>query len=76
MKIIKSYNKNKWCKIMKRVEKKEKKKEITDIFHIFNCSYYWKNKKMASNPWDVPNLEEFLYYCCPECNHKIKGDIN
>ena len=27
---------------------------------------------MANNPWDVPNLEEFLYYCCPECNHKIK----
>ena len=25
-----------------------------------------------ANPWDVPNLEEFLYYCCPECDHKIK----
>ena len=20
------------------------------------------------NPWDVGNIEEFLYFCCPECN--------
>ena len=20
------------------------------------------------NPWVVNNLEEFLYYCCPECD--------
>ena len=26
-----------------------------------------------ANPWEVPNLEEFLFYCCPECDHKIKG---
>ena len=24
--------------------------------------------KTSENPWDVPNLEEFLYYCCPECD--------
>ena len=24
------------------------------------------------NPWHVPNLEEFLYYCCPECDIKTK----
>ena len=22
------------------------------------------------NPWDVKSLEEFLYYCCPECPSK------
>ena len=22
------------------------------------------------NPWNVVNLEQFLYYCCPECNEK------
>ena len=22
------------------------------------------------NPWNVSNLEEFLYYCCPECDLK------
>ena len=25
------------------------------------------------NPWDVSNIEEFLYYCCPECNIKCKN---
>ena len=24
------------------------------------------------NPWDVTNIEEFLYYCCPECDTKCK----
>ena len=24
------------------------------------------------NPWIVENLEEFLYYCCPECDVKSK----
>ena len=24
------------------------------------------------NPWNVSNLEEFLYYCCPECDCKNK----
>ena len=21
-------------------------------------------------PWSVECLEDFLYYCCPECDHK------
>ena len=21
-----------------------------------------------NNPWSVKNLDEFLYYCCPECD--------
>ena len=24
------------------------------------------------NPWDVSNIDEFLYYCCPECDTKQK----
>ena len=24
------------------------------------------------NPWDVPSLDEYLFYCCPECELKIK----
>ena len=24
------------------------------------------------NPWLVPNIDEFLYYCCPECDIKTK----
>ena len=25
------------------------------------------------NPWAVGHLEEFLYYCCPECNKKTQS---
>ena len=25
------------------------------------------------NPWAVNNLKEFLYYCCPECEEKVKS---
>ena len=25
---------------------------------------------LQKNPWSVRNLEEFQYYCCPECNLK------
>ena len=26
---------------------------------------------IMKNPWDVGNLEDFLYYCCPECDVKV-----
>ena len=29
--------------------------------------------KRTDNPWSVPNLEEFLQYCCPECNDKYES---
>merc|ERR1711881_298161 len=25
------------------------------------------------NPWNVETLNEFLYYCCPECNEKDRS---
>ena len=25
------------------------------------------------NPWCVSNLEEFMYYCCPECDKRSKS---
>ena len=31
----------------------------------------WKEEKFneeTKNPWDVEHLEEFLYFCCPECD--------
>ena len=24
------------------------------------------------NPWSVPNIEDFLFFCCPECNTRDK----
>ena len=29
----------------------------------------------VENPWQVPSLDEFLYYCCPECDLKTKEHI-
>ena len=25
------------------------------------------------NPWSMENIEEFLFYCCPKCDHKYKA---
>ena len=42
-------------------------------FHFFQMK---RSKKAVpeelKNPWIVENLEEFLYYCCPECDVKSK----
>ena len=29
-------------------------------------------KNDETNPWMVEELEEFLYFCCPECDEKAK----
>ena len=28
----------------------------------------------SQHPWAVQNLEEFLYYCCPECNERNQSE--
>lgn len=33
-------------------------------------------EKELSNPWDVTSLNKFIYYCCPECDHKSKDCDN
>ena len=30
----------------------------------------------TENPWNVDNLEEFLYFCCPECDLKESSKMN
>ena len=25
------------------------------------------------NPWNVPNIQEFQFFCCPECDSQIKN---
>ena len=30
-------------------------------------------KTDMENPWDVGNLDEFLYFCCPECDLKDRS---
>ena len=28
---------------------------------------------LADNPWAVESLEDFLHYCCPECDVKSQS---
>ena len=28
---------------------------------------------MSFNPWNVGSFEEFLYFCCPQCDIKTKA---
>jgi len=31
-----------------------------------------ESKIEFQSPWKVENLDEYLFYCCPECDHKTK----
>ena len=28
---------------------------------------------LKHNPWNVTNIDEFLYFCCPECDNKTQS---
>jgi hypothetical protein len=28
---------------------------------------------IRTNPWSVDHVDEFLFYCCPQCDHKYKS---
>lgn len=32
-----------------------------------------KSSEVSKNPWVVTYLEEFLFYCCPECDVKCQS---
>ena len=27
----------------------------------------------VTNPWNVPSIQDFLFFCCPECDSKLKN---
>ena len=31
-----------------------------------------RENPLQNNPWDVPNIQEFLFYNCPECDVRVK----
>ena len=45
-----------------------------EIFVIFEFIYYFQMDVKSEdpdenfNPWIVNNLDEFLFFCCPECD--------
>ena len=48
----------------------------TESAYKAHCTKYHPEAKrggpkvMSKSPWDVTSLDEFLYYCCPECDIK------
>ena len=43
---------------------------ILQFINTYIFIHYRKMKSQEQNPWAVKNIDEFLYYCCPECNTK------
>ena len=41
--------------------------KVTDLL-FYRMGTFEDDKEI--NPWDVSNLEEFLFFCCPECDSK------
>ena len=35
--------------------------------------FIYKFQDLLVDPWDVESPEDFLYYCCPECETKCQG---
>ena len=50
------------------IDKDEKEKEIEESTLMHSVP--------DINPWDVTNFESFVFYECPECNHKSQGIYN
>ena len=40
---------------------------MTVVYCLF---LYFRMEEYEKSPWSVECLEEFLYYCCPECDHR------
>ena len=49
---------------------------IVENEEYFEEAHYQKEKynklerEEKLNPWSVENIEDFLYFCCPECNER------
>ena len=41
---------------------------------IYNFSTFRNMDGKDSSPWCVNNLDEFIYYCCPECDTRNKSE--
>ena len=41
-----------------------------------NANFENSRDSTNSSPWIVKSIEEFLYYCCPECNHQDQSKDN
>ena len=52
-----------------------KKSSLYNVFLTFLVWWIMEElcTKNQTNPWLVEELEEFLYFCCPECDEKCRA---
>ena len=41
-----------------------------------NNIFFFYFSKMVLNPWEVHSIDDFNYFCCPECVFRSKEDIS
>ena len=68
LKINISDNKSLSSEIDKTVNLKLKASHENELLNTENKAVF--DETQISNPWAVGHLEEFLYYCCPECDER------
>ena len=50
--------------------------EVQEKSKMFYVTSEQNIKQERWNPWDVSSIFEFNYFCCPECDFKIRSDFN
>ena len=45
--------------------------QLICCFRYANMNFHQESQPFV-NPWEVPSLDEFLFYCCPECDLRTK----
>ena len=48
----------------------DKNEEYFEEAHYQKEKYNKLEREEKLNPWSVENIEDFLYFCCPECNER------
>ena len=50
--------------------------EVQEKRKMFYVTSEQNIKQERWNPWDVSSIFEFNYFCCPECDFKVRSDFN
>ena len=50
--------------------------EVQEKSKMFYVTSEQNIKQERWNPWDVSSIFEFNYFCCPECDFKVRSDFN
>ena len=47
------------------------------MYHIYTLdSSIVESQEIISNPWMVQSIQDFNFFCCPECVYRTKEEIS